>query len=97
MGVFGVGKFIIGKLLVKFLDWYFFDVDFFYFKVNIEKMSNGIFLSDVDWIFWLKRIRNVINEWLGEYKNVVFVCFVFKKIYCNYFVINIKNVKIVYL
>ncbi len=97
MGVSGAGKSTIGKLLAKSLDWHFFDADLFHPKANIEKMSNGIPLSDADRTPWLKRIRNAINEWLGEHKNVVFACSALKKTYRNYLVTNTKNVKIVYL
>lgn len=52
MGVSGFGKIIIGKLLVKQLVIFFFDVDDFYFNENIEKMVVGVLLNDDDRIFW---------------------------------------------
>jgi carbohydrate kinase (thermoresistant glucokinase family) len=47
MGVSGVGKSTIGKLLAETLQIPFFDGDDYHPKENIEKMSKGLPLNDV--------------------------------------------------
>ena len=46
MGVTGVGKSTIGKLLAEALQVPFFDGDDFHPKENVEKMSGGQPLND---------------------------------------------------
>lgn len=97
MGVSGAGKSTVGKLLAKSLDWDFFDGDSFHPETNIEKMSNQIPLNDIDRIPWLEKMRNAIDEWLENNKNVVLACSALKQTYRHYLLTNTKNVKIVYL
>ncbi len=97
MGVSGAGKSTIGELLAKSLDWDFFDGDSFHPQANIKKMSNGIPLNDTDRIPWLEKIRNAIDEWLGNNQNVVLACSALKQTYRYYLINNTENIKIVYL
>ncbi len=48
MGVTGAGKTTIGSLLAQQLDWEFVDADSFHSPENVEKIRQGIALSDGD-------------------------------------------------
>jgi adenylylsulfate kinase-like enzyme len=52
MGVSGSGKSTIGTLLASRLRWEFEDADWLHPAANVEKMQNGIALTDEDrWRF----------------------------------------------
>ncbi len=63
MGVSGVGKTTIGKLLAKQFKIPFFDADDFHPLPNVEKMKAGIPLNDDDRHEWLENLRIKIREW----------------------------------
>ncbi len=58
MGVSGVGKTTIGRLLAKQLEIPFFDADDFHPLSNVEKMKAGIPLNDDDRREWLEKSWN---------------------------------------
>ena len=60
MGVVGAGKTTIGKLLASELGWQFADADDFHPASNVEKISQGIPLTDEDREPWLDRLRGAI-------------------------------------
>ena len=58
MGVVGAGKTTIGALLAQQLGWKFADADDFHPASNIEKIRNGIPLSDADRGPWLDGLHD---------------------------------------
>ncbi len=62
MGVSGVGKTTVGKLLAERLGVPFADADEFHPPANIAKMSDGVPLVDEDRWPWL----DAIGSWLAE-------------------------------
>lgn len=74
MGVVGAGKTTVGSLLASRLGWEFADADDFHPASNVEKIRNGIPLTDEDREPWLERLRQAINHWLADGKNVVLAC-----------------------
>ncbi len=96
MGPAGSGKTTVGKLLAAQLKWEFADADDFHSSANIEKMSRGIPLSDDDRIPWLHSLRDAIQQWDAQNKNVVLACSALKRSYRELLQIN-SNVKLVYL
>src|SRR5262249_50626217 len=81
MGVTGSGKTTVGSLLAKQLDWGFADADEFHPPANIEKMRQGIGLTDADRVPWLKAIHEAMLQWQAERKNFVLACSALKESY----------------
>jgi len=81
MGVVGAGKTTIGKMLADRLGWEFADADDFHPQSNVEKISRGIPLTDVDRRPWLDRLRGAILDWIAENRNVILACSALKRAY----------------
>lgn len=96
MGVAGSGKTTIGDLLAAQLGWEFVDGDSFHPPANIEKMSQGIPLTDSDRIPWLNSIREAMLQWQAQGRNVVLACSALKRSYRERLQIS-NEVKLVYL
>jgi len=96
MGVSGAGKSTVGKLLASELGWEFADADDFHPAANVEKMRNGIPLTDTDRGPWLESLRAVIADWIEAGKNGVLACSALKKAYRDMLVVG-SEVRVVYL
>jgi carbohydrate kinase (thermoresistant glucokinase family) len=81
MGVSGSGKSTIGSLLAGRLQWEFEDGDWFHPAANVEKMHNGIPLTDEDRWPWLHSIRAWIDKTQREGGHGVIACSVLKRRY----------------
>jgi gluconokinase len=81
MGVVGAGKTTVGRLLAEQLGWQFADADDFHPPPNVEKIRQGISLSDDDRKPWLDSLRNAITAWLADHRNVVLACSALKRSY----------------
>src|ERR1700746_2953357 len=81
MGVVGAGKTTIGALLAQQLGWKFADADDFHPASNIEKIRNGIPLSDADRGPWLNGLHAQIVYWISIKENVVLACSALKSSY----------------
>ncbi|MFQ5788747.1 MAG: gluconokinase [Thermodesulfobacteriota bacterium] len=97
MGVAGVGKSTIGKMLSKRLSWEFYDADDYHPKANIEKMRKGVQLTDGDRLPWLRAIRDLIDECLSENKPSIIACSALKRSYREFLKQDRFNVTFVYL
>ena len=62
MGVSGSGKTTVGVLLAKRLGWPFAEGDRLHPPANVEKMRQGIPLTDADRAPWLDRIGEELKE-----------------------------------
>lgn len=76
MGVSGSGKTTIGLLLSEKLGIDFLDADDFHPKENVQKMQNGIALTDADRIPWLNLLATEISK-----KDLVLACSALKHSY----------------
>lgn len=81
MGVVGAGKTTIGRLLASELGWQFADGDDFHPRANVEKIRNGIPLTDDDRHPWLVRLRSQIEAWISGGKSGVLACSALKRSY----------------
>ena len=81
MGVVGAGKTTVGKLLAAQLGWEFADADDFHPASNVEKIRNGIPLTDDDRAPWLDQLRAAIDQWIATSQSVVLACSALKSSY----------------
>jgi gluconokinase len=96
MGTTGAGKTTVGKLLAARLHWTFLDADDFHPPVNIEKMHNGIPLTDADRWPWLNNIHTELQRLTQSGKNVVLACSALKQSYRDLLSVGL-DMRIVYL
>lgn len=81
IGVSGAGKTTVGQLLSRQLGWEFADADDYHSAANIQKMTNGIPLTDAERAPWLETLRGLIAVWIAEGKNAVLACSALKREY----------------
>ena len=81
MGVVGAGKTTVGRLLASELGWQFADADDFHPDSNLEKISQGIPLTDKDRDPWLDRLRGAILKWIADGQFTVLACSALKGSY----------------
>jgi gluconokinase len=81
MGVSGSGKTTIGSLLAQDLGWPFYDGDDFHPQANINKMRQGIPLTDEDRDSWLTALRHHIDTLLANRQSAVLACSALKQAY----------------
>ena len=97
MGVSGCGKTTVGKALADHLKWNFYDADDFHAPANIEKMSNGIPLTDDDRASWLADLHDLIASSLAHNRPGVLACSALKEQYRRTLLAGNANVQLVYL
>ena len=81
MGVSGVGKTTIGKLLARRFGCSFFDADDFHPEANLSKMRRGIPLTDDDRREWLDRLSKLIGSCTSAGEPAVLACSALKHSY----------------
>jgi len=96
MGVSGSGKTTVGNALAKKLNVPFFDADDFHSEANVEKMKQGIALTDIDRQPWLESLAKHIKTWEAN-EGAVLACSALKEDYRNMLSSTIKTVQWVYL
>jgi gluconokinase len=96
MGVSGAGKTTVGQLLAAELGWEFTDGDDYHSAANVEKMRNGIPLSDADRAPWLETLRRLIADWIATGRNAVLACSALKRGYRESLRVS-PEVRVVYL
>ena len=79
MGVSGVGKSTIGKLLADTLTLPFFDGDDYHPESNIAKMKEGHSLNDTDRHGWLQKLNEIAKKHSDS--GAIIVCSALKEKY----------------
>ena len=68
-------------MLATDLGWQFADADDYHSAANVEKMRNGIPLTDADRAPWLETLRSLIASWITAKTNAVLGCSALKQVY----------------
>jgi gluconokinase len=97
MGVSGSGKSTIGLMLAARLHWQFEDGDWFHPTTNIDKMHNGIPLTDDDRRPWLSAIAGSIDRRRQMGEHSVIACSALKRRYRDVLIGERRDVRLVYL
>ena len=97
MGVAGCGKTTVGRLLAEIIGGRFFDGDEFHSSESVEKMRQGIPLTDEDRQPCFQALRKIIEQNLEKKELTVISCSALKQTYRQFLQKNDKQVKFVYL
>jgi len=97
MGVSGSGKTTIANLLAKRLGWPFRDADEFHPAANVEKMKNGVPLTDADRWPWLEAIAVWIDRQRAQGAHAIVTCSALKRSYRAIIVGDRRDVRLVFL
>src|SRR3984957_6915204 len=97
MGVSGSGKTTVAERLAKQLGWPFMEGDRLHPPANVEKMRQGIPLTDADRWPWLDRIGEELKSWAGEDKSGVLTCSALKRAYRDRIRAARPDVRFVYM
>lgn len=81
MGVSGVGKTTVGRVLAERLGAVFLEGDKFHPPANVEKMSAAIPLTDDDREPWLRALAGEAERHAAAGKKVVIACSALKRAY----------------
>ena len=81
MGVTGVGKIEIGEELAEELGWVFYNGADFHPQANIDKMNEGIPLTDEDRQPWLETLNKLIHKHIQQGQHAVLACSALKQSY----------------
>ena len=97
MGVSGSGKSTIAAMLAHRLHWSYEDGDWVHPRSNVEKMHNGIPLTDEDRWPWLEAIAAWIDATRKAGNHGIVACSALKHAYRNILVDDRRDVCLVYL
>ena len=95
-GVSGAGKTTVGQALAEELGWRFYEADDFHSQANIDKMRQGVPLTNEDRWPWLESLRQLIKRCLAADENAVLACSALKGAYRRHLRVS-DNVKLVFL
>jgi gluconokinase len=84
MGVSGVGKTTIGRLLATRIGWQFEDADDYHSEENRRKMAAGIPLTDADREQWLNALHQLMLQYREKGESVILACSALKQQYRNF-------------
>lgn len=97
MGVSGSGKSTVGERLAERFGWTMAEGDRLHPPGNVEKMRQGVPLTDEDRAPWLDRIGELLKGWAAEGRSGLVTCSALKRAYRQRLVAARPDVRFVYL
>lgn len=97
MGVTGVGKIEIGEELAEELGWVFYNGADFHPPANVDKMAQGIPLTDEDRRPWLETLNKLIHKHIEQNQRAVLACSALKQSYRDTLLAGNEGAVFVYL
>jgi len=97
MGVSGCGKTTIGKKTADVFGVQYFEGDEYHPQENVEKMSQGIPLTDEDRKGWLDTLSKLIRDTLDAGQSGVLSCSALKQKYRDRLCVDPDLVRFIYL
>jgi gluconokinase len=97
MGVSGAGKTLVGEHLAAALGWPFLEGDRFHSAANVERMHEGIALTDADRLPWLLAIHDAMARLATRRETAVIACSALKARYRTTLRGDLTGVRFVYL
>lgn len=81
MGVSGTGKSTIGQEVAQALGWPFAEGDDYHPQENVDKMADGMPLTDADRWPWLRRLAGWVGEQDAAGRSSVMTCSALRRSY----------------
>lgn len=97
MGVSGCGKSTVAALLAGRLGWEFAEGDALHPAENVEKMRQGVPLTDADRAPWLQEIAKTIQNWRAAGKAGIVACSSLRRSYREIIRAGATDLRFVYL
>ena len=97
MGVAGCGKTTLGKMTAEALGVPFYEGDAYHPQSNVDKMSQGIPLTDEDREGWLEKLSQLMRTKLAAGESGVLSCSALKETYRQRLLVDRGLVHFVYL
>jgi carbohydrate kinase (thermoresistant glucokinase family) len=97
MGVSGSGKSTVGEKLAERLGWTLAEGDRLHPPENVEKMRQGVPLTDEDRAPWLDRIGELLRTWASERRSGLVTCSALKRAYRERLLTARPDLRFVYL
>jgi gluconokinase len=97
MGVSGCGKSTVAALLAGRLGWEFTEGDALHPAENVEKMRQGVALTDTDRAPWLQEIALTIRTWRASGSPGIIACSSLRRRYREIILDGALDIRFVYL
>jgi gluconokinase len=97
MGVSGSGKTTVAERLAGQLGWTFTEGDRLHPPANVEKMRQGIPLTDADRWPWLELIGEALQDWARHSRSGIMTCSALKRAYRDRIRAARPDIRFVYL
>ncbi|HYD48510.1 MAG TPA: gluconokinase [Terriglobales bacterium] len=97
MGVSGSGKTTIGRRLAAELGWPFYDADDYHSAGNIERLRQGVALTDGDRAEWLDALHGLVHSILTSGGSAVLACSALRQAHRDRLLRDNAGAEVIYL